>query len=131
LYRTNLNDGIYKEFKVDYVKNYSHFLSDHQYLIFITKDDMVNILIPTNEELTLKKKFKYENISSFSSITFFKKQIIFYNKEKKTIEAIDVNQEEIKTSILVENFGEVLSFINNNDCLACIIKDCVIYKLYC
>jgi len=131
LYRTNLNDGIYKEFKTDYIKNYSHFLSDHQVVIFITKDDKVNILIPSNDELTLKKQFKFDKISKFSAITLFKKHLIYYNQEKKTIESININDEEIKPKVLVENFGDVLSFINNNDCLACIIKDCVIYKLYC
>lgn len=131
LYRTNLNDGIYKEYKNDYVKNYSHFLSDHQNIIFITKDDNVNILIPTNDELTLKKQFKFDKISKFPAITLFKKQLIYYNQENKSIESININEEEIKPKVLVENFGEVLSFINNNDCLACIIKDCVIYKLYC
>jgi hypothetical protein len=131
LYRTNLNDGIYKEYKNDYVKNYSHFLSDHQMLIFITKDDNVNIIIPTNEELTLKKQFKFPKISKFRAVTLFKKQLIFYNLEKKTIESINLNEEKIQPKVLVQNFGEVLSFINNNDCLACIIKDCVIYKLYC
>jgi len=131
LYRTNLNDGIYKEFKSDYIKNYSQFLSDNQVLIFITKDDKVNILIPNNEELVLKKQFKFENISKYSAITLFKKNLIFYNKEKKTIECININEEDIESRVLVENFGDVLSFINNNDCLACIIKDCVIFKLYC
>lgn len=131
LYRTNLNDGIYKEYKNDYIKNYSHFLSDNQNLIFITKDDNVNILVPTNDELTLKKQFKLPKISKISAITLFKKQLIYYNKEKNSIESINIHEEDLQPKILVENFGEVLSFINNNDCLACIIKDCVIYKLYC
>lgn len=130
LYRTNLADGIYKEFKNDYVKNYLHFLSNNSVIVFIYKDDYISIIIP-GDELVLKKKFKHENISKYKPVTLFKKNIIYYNNDKKTIECIDIGEDEIKTKVLVENFGEVQTFINNNDCLACILKDCVIYKLYC
>lgn len=130
LYRTNLHDGVYREFDNEYIKNYSHFLSDNSFVVFITKDDFVNVLLPNNEELALKKKFKFSNISKHKAITIFKKQIIFYNNQMKTIESINITEEEIKSKVLVENFFEVISFINNNDCLACILNNCVIYKLF-
>lgn len=131
LYRTNLSDGVYKEIRNDCVKNYSHFMSDNSNLVFITKDDFVNILALKGEELLLKRKFKLDNISKYRAITMFKKQIIYYNPQSKTIEAINLADEDVQPKVLVDNFVEVLLFINNNDCLACIIKDSVIYKLYC
>ena len=79
--------------------------------------------------MQLKKKFRYENITKMHPITFFRNFLIFYNKNSKTIESINI--EDNKHKIMVENFPEILMFINNNDILACILRDGVIYKLYC
>jgi len=152
LYRTNLNDGNYIEIKNDFCKNYEYFFADNQNIIFITKDDEIQILnvninTPSNKDsnsgslsgrgdndgskdyLKLKNSFKYDKISKMASVTYFRNNIIFYNKEKKSIESINLEDRSHKK--MVENFPEVNMFINNNDFLACILKDGVIYKLYC
>ena len=52
--------------------------------------------------------------------------------KKKTEEAsIEMLIDPPVNKILVENFPDVSLFINNHDCLACILKDGVIYKLFC
>jgi len=145
LYKTNLNDGNYVEIKSELCKNYEYFFADNQYLIFITKEDDINVVVlnsftPTNKEnfnslndgkdqLKLKTTIKLPGISKQHSITYFKNNIIYYNKDKKTIEAFNLDDRSHKK--MAENFPEINMFICNADFLACILKDGVIYKLYC
>jgi hypothetical protein len=144
LYKTNLSDGNYSEIKLDECKSYEHFFSDNNSIIFINKDDLIfvysfNILpkgkVKNNSkddaksQMVLKKSFRYENITKMHPITFFRNFVIFYNKTTRTIESINVEDKTHKK--LAENFPEILMFINNSDILACILRDGVIYKLYC
>jgi len=145
LYKTNLNDGNYSEIKSDFCKNYEYFFADNQYLIFITKDDEIQIVTlksysPTNkdkvaigndtkDQLILKESIKLPGISKHTAVCYFKNNIIYYNKEKMTIEAF--NLEDKTNKKMAENFPELNMFICNSDFLACILKDGVIYKLYC
>jgi len=193
LYRTSLSDGNYIEIKNDYVKNYEYFFADNANVVFISKDDEIqilnfgsphlisnvdkqsstkivnnmNIAILTNEQaihsnssvnnrssfgtisnsqpvsstnivgkingnanqLYLKNCFKYESISRMHSITYFRNHIVFYNIKTSSIESINIEDKSHK--IMIENFPEISQFINNNDFLACILKNGVIYKLYC
>lgn len=187
LYRTSLSDGNYIEIKNDYVKNYEYFFADNANVIFISKDDEVQVLTfnhpvinnnPSNQivgsssknvntlnlglghdnnqirnsacgsisqpvsssnimgkingnsnQLYLKTSFKYENISRMHSLTYFRNHLIYYNIKTSSVEAI--NLEDNSHKVMIENFAEVSQFINNNDFLACILKNGVIYKLYC
>jgi len=136
LYRTNLNDGNYIEIKNELTKNYEYFFSDNANLVFINKDDEISVAnlvsLPNdtnNVQVKLKTFFKFENISKMASFCYFRNHIIFYNKDKRTIESVNIEDRSHK--IMMEDFPEVNQFINNNDFLACILKDGVIYKLYC
>jgi hypothetical protein len=82
-----------------------------------------------SDYLKLKKTFKIDKISKMSAVCYFRNNIIFYNKQRKTIESVNIEDEKHLT--MVENFPDVNMFINNNDFLACILRDGVIYKLYC
>lgn len=42
-----------------------------------------------------------------------------------------LDQSESSCKILAKNFPDVSLFVNNHDCLACILKDGIIYKLFC
>lgn len=142
LYKTNLNDGNYSEIKLDEVKHYEHFFADNNNIIFINKDDYIHIygFNPTckganahnkednKSQMTLKKSFRFENITKMHPITFFRNYVVYYNKSTKTIESVNIDDKSHK--ILAEEFPEILMFINNSDILACILKDGVIYKLY-
>jgi hypothetical protein len=153
LYRTNLTDGIYVELKNEYSSNYKFFFADKAHLVFISKEDEIIVVMP-GETLRLKKKIYYENISKMNSITYFKNHLIYYNRENRSIEALNLDKEpdelndetmsESKDNkitalknkngfkkILAENFPDISLFINNYECLACILKDGVIYKLHC
>ena len=194
LYRTSLSDGNYTEIKNEYVKNYEYFFADNTNIIFISKDDEIQILNfyspninqinsntstknvinniakldigndsnnPNNKnsqnvsnslisgslshpvsssnlvgkingnvnQLYLKSSFKYDSITRMHSITYFRNNIIFYNIKTYSIESINIEDKTHK--VMVENFPEISQFINNNDFLACILKNGVIYKLYC
>jgi hypothetical protein len=147
LYRTNLNDGNYIEIKNEMCKNYEYFFADNVNIIFISRDDEIqvatlNVQSPSNKDketinfegpyrdaLKLKRKFKYENLSSMTSVTYFRNHIIFFNSEKKSIESVNI--EDGSHKVMVEDFAQVNMFISNNDFLACISKEGVIYKLYC
>jgi hypothetical protein len=165
LYKTNLNDGSFVEVKNDYTHDYKYFFSDYVQLLFISKGDFIYLVIP-GENLKLKKKFYYPNISKIQPLTYFKNHIIFYNQENRSIDGINLEKYEmvedikqqneknekikfeinskmindsegvthkpkLKAKVMIENFPEVLMFLNNNECLACILKDGLIYKLYC
>lgn len=147
LYRTNLNDGNYIEVKNDLCKNYEYFFADNVNIIFINRDDEIqvaslNILSPSNKDkeainfdgpykdiLKLKRKFKFDKIASMAALTYFRNHVVFFNSEKKSIEAVNI--EDLSHKVMVENFADVNMFISNNDFLACISKEGVIYKLYC
>jgi hypothetical protein len=62
-------------------------------------------------------------------VSYFRNHIIFYNKPSKSIESVNIDDGSHK--VMVENFPDVNMFICNNDFLACISKEGVIYKLYC
>lgn len=206
LYRTSLADGNYTEIKNDFVKNYEYFFADNSNIIFISKEDDIQILSfgsasifnhghdkqsstrnvnnininsLTNEQINLqannnansnnnnnnhcvnlrtnaanvsnsqpvsssnvvgkisgntnqlylKSSFKYDNICRMHAITYFRNNIVFYNIKTGCIESINIEDRSHK--IMIENFPEISQFINNNDFLACILKNGVIYKLYC
>lgn len=208
LYRTSLSDGNYVEIKNDYVKNYEYFFADNSNLIFISKEDDVQILsfgspcifsnnasdkqtstknvannicfnsLSTDQvnlqseaavnlslgnnannnlrgsvanaisnsqpvsstnivgkingnanQLYLKSCFKWENISRMHAITYFRNHVVFYNIKTGSIESVNIEDRSHK--VMIENFPEISQFINNNDFLACILKNGVIYKLYC
>jgi hypothetical protein len=148
LYRTNLSDGNYIEIKNDFCKNYEYFFADNAHIVFITNDDFINIMsmnlnTPLNKEkrssgvieglsakdqIKLKISFKYDKISKMAAVTYFRNHVVFYNQDSHSIETVNVEDKSHK--VLVEKFPEVSMFINNNDILACILKDGVIYKLY-
>jgi hypothetical protein len=148
LYRTNLSDGSYLEIKNDYSTNYKFFFADNVHLVFINKDDEVFLLKP-EDNLKLVKKFYIKDVSQRTSVSYFKNHIIYYNIENKSIEGLSLQNDannlntellefqsktEIRENgvkIFINNFPEVNLFINNYDCLACILKDGVIYKLFC
>jgi hypothetical protein len=133
LYRTSLSDGTYIEIKNDQLKEYEKFFSDNLSVVFINNKDEINVYNFATENsivtLKLKQSYKFENISRATAITFFRNQLVFYAKDKRTIETFSLEDGTHKR--MVENFAEVSQFINNHDFLACILKDGVIYKLYC
>jgi len=136
LYRTNLNDGNYLEIKNEFTKNYEYFFADNANIIFINREDEISTVNLANQNndannvvVKLKSMFKYKGICKMSALAYFRNHIVFYNKDKKSIESVNIEDESHK--VLAENFPEVNQFINNNDFLACILKDGVIYKLYC
>jgi hypothetical protein len=142
LYRTNLNDGNYIEIKNDYCKNYEYFFADNANIIFISREDEIsvtclNLNTPTNkdfdkafnDQLRLKKNIKFDKISKMNAVTYFRNHIVFYNKPMKTVESLSI--EDGSHKVMVENFPDINMFICNNDFLACISKEGVIYKLYC
>ena len=133
LYRTNLSDGTYTEVKNEQTKAYEHFFADNQSVVFINNKDEINVynFVTDNSIVSMKLKttFKFENLTKATAITLFRNQLIFYVKDKKTIETF--NLEDGTHKRMVENFNEISQFINNHDFLACILKDGVIYKLYC
>jgi len=139
LYKTNLTDGNYVEIKNDYTKNYEFFFADNANLIFVNKNDEVNVVsliigqnrenVRDNDVLKLKNTLKINNISKMNAVTYFRNSIIYYDPDTRRI--ISVNIEDGSSKTMTENFPEINRFINNNDFLACILKDGVIYKLYC
>jgi len=134
LYRTNLSDGNYMEIKNEQSKDYEFFFSDNTNLIFITKANEIkiynlNLNAKDNEQLKLKTTFKHDDITKYQAVTYFRNQIIYYNTDTKSIESVNIDDKSHKK--LIENFPEINMFINNHDFLACILKDGVIYKLYC
>lgn len=134
LYRTSLSDGNYIEMKHEQCKNYEYFFCDNVNIIFITKDDEVNVysMNPNskdNDQLKLKTSFKHKGITAGTAVTYFKNQIIYYNKDSKSIESVNVDDQTHNN--LVNNFPKVNMFINNHDFMACILNEGVIYKLYC
>jgi hypothetical protein len=130
LYRTNLVDGNYVEIVNEYSANATFIFADNVYLVFITRDDDIFITIPSDNTLKLKKKFNFPGISNSTCLTYFKNNIVLYNKDNKTIDIISLENEELSLKTMIEDFPEVYFFVNNNDILACILKDGVIYKLY-
>lgn len=141
LYKTNLNDGNYIEIKNDYCRGYEYFFADNINIIFISKDDKVHItsLGPSSpkdreegvfkDSLKHKKTLKFDKISQMGAVTYFRSHIVFYNREKKTIESLNIDDGSHKK--MVENFPDVNMFICNSDFLSCVTRDGVIYKLYC
>ena len=155
LYRTNLSDGHYVEIKCEYVNNLKFFFADNTHVVFINNYDIIFLLVPDiagEYKLQLLRKFKFENISKMSALTYFKNQLIFYNNENSSIECLNLKIESdkeivkieeskqnsnklenvfiLKSKIMTENFPKVSLFINNTECLGCILKDGAIYKLF-
>jgi hypothetical protein len=130
LYRTSLVDGNYIEIKNDFMAHTAYIFADNVYIVFVTKEDNIYITVPSENTLKLKKKFNYPGISQFNCITYFKNNLIVYRNETRTIECISLDGDELVSKTMIEDFPEVYFFVNNNDILACILKDGVIYKLY-
>ena len=133
LYRTNLGDGNYLEIKNENCSKYDNFFTDNSNVVFIYNDEIKVLTLNLNakeaEQLKIKTTFSQDKISSHLAITYFRNQLIYYNKEKASIESL--NLEDRVHKVLVENFADVNMFINNHDFLACILKNGVIFKLYC
>jgi hypothetical protein len=133
LYRTNLGDGNYLEIKNESCNKYDYFFTDNSNVVFIYNDEIkvftLNLNAKETEQLKLKSTFNHDKISSHTAVTYFRNQIIYYNKETACIESLNLEDKSHKK--LVENFAEINMFINNHDFLACILKDGVIFKLYC
>ena len=58
-------------------------------------------------------------------------KIKFEVTSKMINETDKIRDPNMKAKVMVKDFPEVLMFINNTECLACITKDGLIYKLYC
>jgi hypothetical protein len=144
MYRTNLTDGNYMEIKNDYCKDYEFFFSDGSGVVFVTNQDEIISLtlnlsgqeksveqVTTNAANTncntvkLKNQFKFDKISQVAAMCLFRNNIIFYRNGN--IESINLDDKTHK--VMVEDFPEVNLFISNNEFLACILKDGIIYKL--
>jgi hypothetical protein len=146
MYRTNLTDGNYMEIKNDYCKDYEFFFADGSGVVFVTKNDEIislSLNLTGNEKNTnnvvadpnavnsqlntvkLKNSFKFDKISQVSAMCLFRNNIIFYRNGN--IESINLDDKTHK--VMVEDFPDVNLFISNNEFLACILKDGVIYKL--
>ena len=95
-------------------------------IIVNTKANEVFITNP-NDEYSVKKVINYD-FKHISTMTLFKNYLIMYNYKTKNIEGLNID--DGSSSILVKDFQEVFSFINNYECLACILKDGIIYTLY-
>ena len=95
----------------------------------VSSSNLVGKINGNVNQLYLKSSFKYDSITRMHSITYFRNNIIFYNIKTYSIESINIEDKTHK--VMVENFPEISQFINNNDFLACILKNGVIYKLYC
>jgi hypothetical protein len=153
MYRTNLTDGNYMEIKNDYSKDYEFFFADGSGVVFITKqDEIISLTLnlsnntleksnsnnnvdlassgglganTNNNSVKLKSQFKFNGISSVSAMCLFRNNLIFYRN--RNIESINLDDQSHK--VMVEDFPDVNMFISNNEFLACILKDGVIYKL--
>ena len=77
----------------------------------------------------MKTKFKIEKFGPhLACFTLFKNYLVYYNKELRTIEGI--NLEDFSFKIFVSDFPNVSFFINNSKLLLAILRDGVIYTLY-
>jgi hypothetical protein len=129
MFKTNLNDGVFIEIKNDYLNNCQYFFSDGIYLLLINKDDDIFLMTCVDNQMKLKRRYHYSGISKISCITFFKKNLIYYDYEKRSVEGISLDNNELTANVLIDDFPEISFFINNMDILSCISKDGVIYKL--
>ena len=80
-----------------------------------------------SSNLKIKNTFKFPNISKMNALCLFRNYIVFYDRNKKSIES--VNLDDMNHKVMHFNFPEINMFISNNEFLACILKDGVIYKL--
>ena len=127
LLKINLNDGNYIDYKIGLINQSDYFFSDNVNLIIVNcKANEILVLNP-NEEFSVKSVINYD-FSSVPTMTMFKNNIVLYNKKAKNI--VGINIDDGSSSILVKEFAEVFSFINNHECLACILRDGIIYTLY-
>jgi hypothetical protein len=131
LYRTSLVDGSYVEIKNDFMTNVAFIFADNVYIIFISKEDDIIVTVPSDMTLKLKKKFNYPGISQTNCITYFKNHIVTYKPDTKTIDSLSLEGDELVAKTMVEDFPDVYFFVNNNDVLACVLKEGFIYKLFC
>ena len=142
LYKTRLTDGNFVDVKADFFSNYEYLLSDNINIVVINRDDEVIVYdfdsSNKNEEcLREKKRFVVSEISKVDAIILFKRNVVFYRKNSKTIEGIDIDSniqednKEVEPIIFVKDFPDINIFISNNEMLACIIRNGVIYKLFC
>ena len=126
IFKTNLTDGVYVEYKLK-IKEYDYFLADNTQILIINGEE-VNILNP-NDYCSVKTKFKIEKFGPhLACFTLFKNYLVYYNKELRTIEGI--NLEDFSFKIFVSDFPNVSFFINNSKLLLAILRDGVIYTLY-
>ncbi len=126
IFRTNLIDGIYVEFKVD-IKEYDYFFADCVQLVLVNGNEVK--LYNPNDNCSIKSKFKIDNFGPhLSCFALFKNYLVFYNNEHRTIEGINLS--DFKRKVFVTEFPEVSFFINNTKILIAILKDGVIYTLY-
>ncbi len=127
LLKINLNDGNYNDMKVGLINQSDYFFGDNiNFIIINCKGNEVSITDPC-DEFTVKKVINHD-FTHISTMTLFKNYLVMYNKKTKNIEGINIDDSSF--SILVKDFPEVFSFINNFECLACILKDGIIYTLY-
>jgi hypothetical protein len=142
LYKTSLTDGNFVDVKADFFSNYEYLLSDNINIVVVNRDDEVIVYdfdsSNKNEEcLREKKRFVVNEISKVDAIILFKRNVVFYRKNSKTIEGIDIDSniqednKEVEPIIFVKDFPDINIFISNNEMLACIIRNGVIYKLFC
>ncbi len=74
LYRTSLSDGNYIEIKNDFVKNYEFFFADNSNVIFISKDDEIQVLnfgsqsiLQNNDKIISNKNINNLNIANLGN----------------------------------------------------------------
>ena len=127
LLKINLNDGNYNDCKLGLISQSDYLFGNNKNLIIVnTKMNQVFMTDPTNE-FYVEKLINYD-FNHITSMTLFKNYIVMYNSKTKNIEGINID--DGSCCILVKDFQEVFSFINNYECLACILKDGIIYTLY-
>jgi len=127
LLKINLNDGNYSDFKLGLISQSDYFFGDNQHFIIVNAKANEVLITSPNEDFAVKSVINHD-FSHISTMTLFKNYLVLYNTKTKNIEGINI--EDGSSTILVKDFPEVFSFINNFECLACILKDGIIYTLY-
>ena len=133
IFKTDLKDGNFIEIPNEYCGNYEFFLCDNINVVFVTRNDEVviyNFDKANQDKLILIKKFEIEGIAKNDAVTFFRRYIIYYNISSKSIEGVNID-DSLNKKIFIRDFPDVNMFICNNDFLACILRNGVIYKLFC
>ena len=127
LMKINLNDGDYNDVKLNLIKNSDYLYGDNVNFVIVNCKKNEILITDPNDNFSVKKSIFYD-FKHISAVTLFKNYLITYDNFTKNV--VGINIDDGSVSDLVKDFPEIFLFVNNFDCLACILKDGVIYTLY-